>query len=289
MKAEIKAKIREALAARTPGTWSVGRGGEVVVPIGDPAIDPKMLEAEAEERRDALAKWQAAWDAASDEDRAARTAAGWTRDDARHKTESDDYGGALICESIRPNNAAFIAAAPAWLAELLDLDDRAEAVVMAGRLAPDPSCNACGGAGGFDFPRSSVNGGVTRLPCPMCLLRERDALAREVAVLRDREEAWREMVDRERGQRVSAKYEADHALAELAGYRKLIGAIGDALGEDATPGRPSASEVARVVAELAATRAPPATTQAPACATCGGTKRELLGDGSAGFRPCPRC
>ena len=92
-------------------------------------------------------------------------------------------------------------------------------------------CRDCGGAGGFDFPRASVNGGVTRLDCPTCVRRVMRA-------------------------------ELDGLTAELAAANKLIGGIGDALGDAGEPGRSIASEVARVVAVLAAARAVPADVEA---------------------------
>lgn len=137
MKRHTVDKIRAALAARTPGTWRItdrGYGG-VVVPLGDPGMPPAFLEAEAQERAAAVVKWQAAWDAATDDVRAARTAAGWTRDDPHHKTESDYYGGALIGESIRTQaDAELIAAAPAWLEQVVAELDQVEAVAAAAGL-----------------------------------------------------------------------------------------------------------------------------------------------------------
>lgn len=140
MKRHTVDKIRAALAARTPGTWRIterGYGG-VVVRLGDPELSPAFLAAEAKERADELAKWQAKWDAASDEERAELLASGWTRDDPHWKTESDYYGGALIGESIRTQaDAELIAAAPAWLAQVVADADRVEAVTLAAGLDGD--------------------------------------------------------------------------------------------------------------------------------------------------------
>lgn len=137
MKRETVDKIRAALAARTPGGWIYNRVGGVLVPFGDPEISPAFLRYADEERAKDLAEHRARWDAATDAERAELVAAGWSRDRPVAST-CDSYGGDLVCESIRPADGELVAAAPAWLAELVADAERAEAVLVAAGVPQGP-------------------------------------------------------------------------------------------------------------------------------------------------------
>ena len=140
MKRETVDKIRAALAPRTPGGWQAPKGsryGSVIVPFGDPEISPAFLRYADEERAKDLAEHRARWDAATDAERAEMVAAGWSRDRPVAST-CDSYGGDLVCESIRPEDAELVAAAPAWLAELVADAERAEAVLVAAGVPQGP-------------------------------------------------------------------------------------------------------------------------------------------------------
>ena len=157
MKRETVDKIRAALAVRTPGRWCANRVGGVLVPFGDPDISPAFLEYAAAERRRDLDDHRARWDAATDAERATLEAAGWSRDQPVAST-CDSYGGDLVCESIKPADAELVAAAPAWLAELVADAERAEAVLVAAGVPQGPGLAwlADGGPPPWDLELSEV-------------------------------------------------------------------------------------------------------------------------------------
>lgn len=141
MKRETVDKIRAALAARTPGGWQAPKGsryGSVIVPFGDPEISPAFLRYADEERAKDLAEHRARWDAMTDAERATYLEAGFNREHPVIASSCDAYGGDLVCESIRPEDAELVAAAPAWLAELVADAERAEAVLVAAGVPQGP-------------------------------------------------------------------------------------------------------------------------------------------------------
>lgn len=137
MKRSTVDKIRAALAARTQGTWTAPPfSGSVVVPFGDPAISPAFLEYAAAERAKDLEVHRRQWDRMTPAEQAQHEAGGWSRDVAP-RSSVDAYGGDLVCESIGPADAELVAAAPAWLAEVVADVDQVEAVARAAGLDGD--------------------------------------------------------------------------------------------------------------------------------------------------------
>lgn len=137
MNPERKRQIRIALAGITPGRWRSGRrdleGQErtardtVYVAFDDPEIRPEAIAYEQEEQARYLAEWQRTWDAATDEERARSIGDGHSRDVSPRRLWS--YGGDLICESVGEADAALIADAPTFLAELLEVADAHDAAI----------------------------------------------------------------------------------------------------------------------------------------------------------------
>lgn len=134
MKRHTVDKIRAALAARTPGTWTApARGGSVIVPFGDTGISPRFLEWAAAERARDLESHRRQWDRMTPADQASHEAAGWSRD-VTLMSSVDSYGGDLVCESIGVSDAELVAAAPAWLEQVVAELDQVEAVAAAAGL-----------------------------------------------------------------------------------------------------------------------------------------------------------